>query len=175
MRKRRRSQPISIASIDASLRLTVPFILLTFLFILNVTALPLPYMGAVKPFLVLMPVYYWAIYRPTLMPPAVCFGVGLLLDFLSGQALGVNAITFVLVQMIVRDQRRFLMAQMFVTTWAVFAFVALGVGMLQWGLYGLVNMTWTPIMPMLFSTAITVFLYPIVSILLVLAHRLLPS
>lgn len=164
-----------MTSVDATLRLTVPFILLGFLFLLNVTALPVPYMGTVKPFLVLMPVYYWAIYRPTLMPPALCFAIGLLLDFLSAQALGVNAISFVLVQMIVRDQRRFLMAQPYITTWAVFAFVVLGVGLLQWGLYGLVNMAWGPLTPVLFSMAITVFLFPVITLFLVITHRLLPS
>ncbi|WP_235067675.1 rod shape-determining protein MreD [Micavibrio aeruginosavorus] len=173
--RRRRSRQISITSIDAALRLTVPYILLAVLFLLNVTALPVPYMGVVKPFLVLMPVYYWAVYRPTLMPPALCFIVGILLDMISGTALGVNAISFVLVQMVVRDQRRFLMAQPYITTWAVFSFVVGGVALLQWGLYGLVDMVWGPLMPVMVAAAMTVFLFPVITLFLILTHRLLPS
>ena len=121
-----------------------------------------------------MAVYYWSIYRPTLMPPFLCFSVGLLLDILSGLPLGINAIIFTLVQWIVRDQRKFLMAQAYITTWAVFILVAAGAIFLQWGLYGLVSLQWSPVMPVLVSIAATILLFPVVTFLLILSHRILP-
>lgn len=165
---------LSIKGFENGLRLLAPVGLLIILFMLSVTALPVPYAGSVKPSLVLMAVYYWSIYRPTMMPPWLCFSTGLLLDILSNLTLGVNAIIFTVVQWIVRDQRKFLMGQPYVTIWAVFALVAALSMMLQWALYGLVNLHWAPLVPVYLSLAATVLLFPIVTLFLILVHRMLP-
>lgn len=166
---------ISAKGIENGFRLLVPVGLLALLFLLSVTALPLPKVGPVKPALILMAVYYWSIYRPTLMPPSLCFLIGLTLDILSFLPLGVNAIVFTLVQLIVRDQRKFLMGQAYITIWAVFAFVAFGSSTLQWLLYGWVNDQLAPALPVLISVAATVLLFPVVTIFLILTHRILPE
>jgi rod shape-determining protein MreD len=165
---------LSIKGFENGLRLLVPMALLAVLFLLSVTALPVPHAGPVKPAFILMAVYYWSIFRPTLMPPSLCFFTGLLLDIMSGLPLGVNAIIFTLVQWIVRDQRRFLMAQAYVTTWAVFILVALGATFLQWGLYGLIRLHWSPVAPVLISAGATALLFPVVTFFLILSHRALP-
>lgn len=166
---------LSAKGMENALRLTVPLALLGLLFLLSVTALPYPpAVGPIRPALILMAVYYWSIFRPTMMPPFLCFGTGLLLDIVLGLPMGVNAIVFTLVQWIVRDQRKFLMAQAYMTTWAVFVLVAFLSLMLQWALYGLVDMAWPPLPPVLLSALATALLFPVVSIFLVLAHRMLP-
>ncbi|HEY8189244.1 MAG TPA: rod shape-determining protein MreD, partial [Micavibrio sp.] len=157
---------LSIKGFENGLRLLVPMALLAALFLLSVAALPVPHAGPVKPAFILMAVYYWSIFRPTLMPPSLCFFTGLLLDIISGLPLGVNAIIFTLVQWIVRDQRRFLMAQAYVTTWAVFILVALGATFLQWGLYGLIRLRWSPVAPVLISVGATTLLFPVVTFFL---------
>ena len=142
--------------------------------LVNVVALPLLPVGAVKPPLVLMAVYYWAIYRPTLLPPSLCFAAGLLMDILSGMPLGINALVLVMTQWIVRDQRRFLMGQPYGTIWAVFGLVSVVSVFLQWGLYGLAQAHWAPILPALGGALLGLFLFPFVTLLLIITHRMLP-
>lgn len=165
---------LSIKRFESGLRLLAPITLLLFLFMLSVTALPLPRIGQIKPALLLMTIYYWSIYRPTIMPPWLCFVTGLLLDFLSGLPLGVNAIIFTLVQWVVRDQRKFLMGQPYITIWGVFVLVAIISSMIQWFLYGFVDFRWAPLVPVMISIASTVLLFPAVTLALILIHRILP-
>ncbi|MBU0800423.1 MAG: rod shape-determining protein MreD [Alphaproteobacteria bacterium] len=168
-----RSFDFNAGSILVLLRLAVPQLLLLLLLILNLMALPVPYAGPVKPMLVMMAVYYWSIYRPTLLPPWLCFIVGLLMDILSGMPPGVNAFILVALQWLVQDQRRFLMGQPYVTIWAVFGLVMGGAALAEWVLLGLV-LGWAALTPVLAAVLLSLFLFPFVTLLLVFTHRLLP-
>ena len=166
---------LSAKGFENAVRLLAPIGLLAFLFLLSVVAVPFPRIGQIKPAFILMAVYYWSIYRPTLMPPWMCFFTGLLIDFLTGRTLGVNVIVLTLVQWIVRDQRKFLMGQPYVTIWFVFALVVALSLSLQWALYGLVDLQWSPIMPVILSMVATFLLFPVVTLFLILVHRVLPT
>jgi len=155
-------------------RLMVPHLLLLALLLFNVVALPLVPTGAVKPQFVLMAVYYWAIYRPTLLPPFFCFLLGLIMDVLSGMPPGINALILVMTQWLVRDQRRFMMGQPYSTIWAIFGLVCVIAIGLQWALYGLVHAQWSPLMPVFSGALVSMLLFPFITLLLVAAHRLLP-
>lgn len=164
----------SIAKAENTGRLMVPHLLLAILLLVNIVALPLLPTAAMKPQFVLMAIYYWAIYRPTLLPPVFCFVLGLIMDILSGMPPGVNALIFVMTQWIVRDQRRFMMGQPYSTIWAVFGLVSALAVMVQWGMYGLVEMHWGPLLPVMGSALVSMFLFPFVTLLLILTHRMLP-
>ncbi len=155
-------------------RLALPQFLLVGLVLLSVLSLPLPYAGSVRPCLVLMAVYYWAIFRPTLVPPFLCFIAGLLMDILSGMPLGVNALVLVAVQWVVRSQRRFLMAQPYKVLWAVFGLVAVLASALTWLLFGITK-NWTPLPPLAGTVAASFLLFPLVSWILIFVHRMLPA
>lgn len=155
-------------------RLIVPQGVLFLLFILNLINLPGPGLENIKPHFVLMAIYYWAIYRPTLVAPWLCFVMGLLMDFLSGVPVGLTAFVLVAIQWTVRDQRRFLMGQPYIAIWAVFGLVVAVVSLLSWGLCGLTGMRWTPLLPAIEEALISFFLFPLVTLLLVFAHRILP-
>jgi rod shape-determining protein MreD len=163
----------SFGNVAALLRLAVPQLLLALLLILNLTSLPIPYAGSVKPMLVMMAVYYWSIYRPTLVPPWLCFGVGLLMDILTGMPPGLNAFILVALQWLVCDQRRFLMGQPYITIWAVFGFLMMATALAEWVLFG-VALGWAPVVPVVAAVLLSLFLFPVVTLLLVFAHRLLP-
>jgi len=162
--------------IEIVARLSVPQILLIFLLLLSYISLPLPlpYVGMVRPYLVLMGIYYWSVYRPTLVPPVLCFGLGIIMDILSGGFLGLNALVLVAVQWIVRGQRRFLMGQPYTTSWAVFALILIASALAQWGLYGLAHLQWPPLLPVAGSVILSFFLFPFVTLLFVMTHRILP-
>ncbi|HTK83915.1 MAG TPA: rod shape-determining protein MreD [Patescibacteria group bacterium] len=156
-------------------RLALPQFLLAGLVLLSVLSLPLPYAGSVRPCLVLMAVYYWAIFRPTLVPPFLCFLAGLLMDILSGMPLGVNALVLVAVQWVVRGQRRFLMAQPYKVLWAVFGLVVVLASALTWLLFGIMQRSWAPLPPLAGTAAASFLLFPLVSWILIFVHRTLPA
>jgi rod shape-determining protein MreD len=57
------------------------------------------------PLLALMPVYFWCLVRPDLMPPIAVFAIGLAEDLLSGGPPGVWALSFLVCYAIVDRQR----------------------------------------------------------------------
>lgn len=159
---------------ENALRLSVPHILMLVFLFAGFIAVPGPHASVIKPSFILMTVYYWSIYRPTLVPPVLCFFLGLTMDILSGAPLGLNALTLVVVQWVVSDQRRFLMGQLYITLWGVFGFIAALSFLLQWGLYGLTSQVWPSLMPLGIVLAANMLIFPFVSMILFLAHRVLP-
>lgn len=178
-RKRNRSVVASEISfsrrgLETLFRLALAYGLIAFLFLLNLTALPIPYAGLVKPHLFLMVVYYWAIFMPRLLPTWLCFVAGILLDILSGMPTGLQAFILVIVQSLVRDQRKFLMAQPYISLWAIFGFVVALAAAIQWCMFGLANnFEWLPLMPAAVSALVTFCLFPLVTMGLIAIHRLL--
>ncbi len=59
--------------------------------------LPVSVLGGLvpPPLLALMPVYFWCLVRPDLMPPAAAFAIGVLEDLFSGGPPGVWGASFV--------------------------------------------------------------------------------
>lgn len=160
--------------IEWGLRLSVPQILLLVFFILSFVTVSLPFFGQLRPHFLLMGLYYWAVYRPTIMPPVYCFVLGLLMDLITGLAPGIHAILFLLVRWIVVDQRRFLMGQPYIVTWIGFALICIGFYFGQWLFIGLSGLNWGNIMDLSPNLLVTVILYPFVTLLLILVHRVLP-
>ena len=155
-------------------RLSLAHFFLFILLMLNMAALPLPFMGDVNPAWALIAIFYWSVYRPTLVPPTLCFFAGLTIDLLSGGLIGQNAFIFVMVQWLVRSQRRFLMGQPYVMTWLVFGLMVLSVGLVQWGTQSIASMQALNVIPVLVSALASFFLFPYISLLLNGLHRLLP-
>ena len=164
-----------LKSLQATLRLLAPQVFLLFVIVFSILALPFAYAGAVRPAFLLMVVYYWSIYRPTLMPPVLCFAAGLAVDMLSGAPPGLNAMELVAVQWLIAGQRRFLMGQNYLMLWAVFALVD-GLAMaVQWGLYGLPHLHWaSPLLPAA-AVGVSLLCFPLMTMLLIGLHKLLPA
>lgn len=144
------------------------------LFLLTLCSFSIPHTGQVRPFFLLMAIYYWSVFRPTLVPPSAAFLMGLMVDFLSSLPAGLTAGLLVAVQWIVRGQRRYLMGQSYVVLWTGFAMVSFGAAALQWGVFGLTRFDWPPVEPILAGAGLTVLMFPLVVVLLQRVHRLLP-
>lgn len=164
----------SFTAITDILRLSLAHVFLFVLLVLNLMALPLPVIGAVNPYWAMIAIFYWAVYRPTLVPPVLCFLAGLFVDLLSGGMVGMNAFIFVALQWTVRSQRRFLMGQPFLMAWLVFGVVAVAVGLVQWVLQCIAAATWLDIWPSAIAALLSFFLFPYIYLLLNGLHRLLP-
>jgi rod shape-determining protein MreD len=69
--------------------------------------LPVSFLGGIvpAPLLGLMPIYFWGLVRPDLMPPFWAFAVGLLEDMMSGGPAGVWTVSFIVTYALIDRQR----------------------------------------------------------------------
>jgi rod shape-determining protein MreD len=144
------------------------------LLLLSVVSFSLPYISGVRPFFVLMAIYYWAIYRPTLIPPVATFGLGIILDLLTGAPVGLNALLFTVLQWVVRRQRVFLMGQPFVMIWIGFGLTALLAGTGQYLAYMAMTGAALPADTVMATIALSFAAFAPVVPLFILVHRVLP-
>lgn len=135
-------------------------------------SIPLTAMTAqiLKPLLPFAAVYYWALYRPDLLPAPIAFVLGLLVDVLSGAPIGVCAATFTLAHGVLCRQRRFLIGRSFIINWMGFALVAAGSFVLVWVLTSILHGAPVPATALLFQVATTVAAFPLVFWLLHRCH-----
>jgi rod shape-determining protein MreD len=156
-------------------RVLIAQVLTLILFALNLVSFSLPYAGEMRPFFLLMAIYYWAIYRPTLLPPIAAFALGLGLDILSGFPVGLNALLLLAVQMIVRRNRLFLMGQPYGMVWMGFGLTCLTVAGAQWAFFAMMSQGLPAFEPAGAAALLSVAVFPLVTLFLILAHRMLPS
>lgn len=160
--------------IDSHLRLLAAYGVMLSIFMLSTVSLSLPISGTFEMPLVFIVIYYWAIYRPTLIPVWLVFVAGLAFDLLSASPLGLNAFIYIVLRWIVVDQRLFLGSQPFITVWIGYVFASFMSVFLQWALFGIINFGWPPVSSALSMFGIGIVIYPVLSLLLHLSHRLLP-
>jgi rod shape-determining protein MreD len=149
--------------LDLWARWSTPFGLTVVLLIVGVIPLHVPGFGVVVPWLPLMAVYHWAIYRPELLPAYAVFIIGVLEDILSGLPIGVNAVIFLLIYGGVLSQRRFFVGKSFNILWLCFALVASGASAANWLLVSLWNATMLMPHTLFFQFLTTVGLYPVLA------------
>lgn len=83
-----------------------------------------PRLGALWP---LIGITYWTLARPRGLKTPSLFALGLLMDIVSFVPLGVHAFLFVMMQILLNRQRRFLMGQSFWVLWTAYALLLLTV------------------------------------------------
>ncbi|MFH1159041.1 MAG: rod shape-determining protein MreD [Pseudomonadota bacterium] len=145
------------------------------LFILSAFPFEIAHLGEVRPFFMLMAVYYWTILRPSLLPPPATFVIGIILDLLFNWPFGMNAVVLVTAQALTLRQRKFLLGQLFLVIWAGFALMALMAGAAQWMLFALFNMTLISVKPMLVSSVLSALLFPLMVLPLMMLHKALAA
>lgn len=152
----------------------LPYLFMLGLLILNIVALPVPVLSGVKVPFAFMAIYYWAMYRPAILPSWLLFVSGLVFDIVSGLPLGINALSYVLLGWLITRRRRFLLSQPFPVIWFFFGIFSAAMLALQWAVFCILH--WTVINPVLITSswALGCFLFPAVSIMLRLTHKILP-
>lgn len=161
--------------LDHFARLCLPVGLTLFLVLLAITPLQITGFAPVAPLIVLGSLYYWAVYRPHVMPLYMVFLVGLLEDILTGAPLGMNALIYLMAFGLVASQRRFLLNKSFGVVWWGFMLVAATVAGLRLLVIAAMGGMMPDPMPGLFSYFSTVAAYPFLTVLFASVHRLLPQ
>ena len=160
--------------IDYFLRFVIAYIVMLALFLMNTVSLYLPFSGAFEIPLIAMLVFYWSIYRPTLIPDWLVFACGILFDILSGLPIGLNAFILLVLRWIVLDQRLFLMGQPFFVVWIGYSITCFAGCVLTWLLYGAAQLQLPPFAPVAMMVGAGILLFPLISFILHVTHRILP-
>lgn len=171
------SQQIPFDFANWALRLLLAQGVIILLALLTVVSFSVPYAGDFKPFFLLMAVYYWAIYRPTVMPVAYTFILGLTLDLIAELPVGLTALLLVAVQTLVQKSRVFLMGQPYVMVWLGFALVCLSYSLALWFFMSLAAWNFHTLHALVYTlvaAGFSIMLFPAVSFVLQAVHRLLP-
>lgn len=129
--------------------------------------------SGIRPFFMLMAVYYWAVTRPVAIPYVAIFFVGLTLDLVADYPMGLNAATLIAVQWIAASQRRFLLGQSFAVIWAGFGVISLGVALLQWLVFMAFYGSFMGVKAILMSAVLTAAIFPLVAPLLATINKML--
>lgn len=139
--------------------------------LLGVVPHGLPHFPAVAPDLAMMTVFYWAIYRPDLLPKWAVFLVGLFQDLLTGALVGLNVAVLLIVHYVGLSQRRAFIGKPFVVAWFGFMVLSFGVGAFYWAALSAMSGTIVVAHAVLFQYLLTFAAFPLMSWLLVRAHR----
>jgi len=118
--------------IDLALRRSIPVALAVLLLFLGLLPWNTHGLGPMNANLVLIPIYYWTLYRPRLMTVWAVAALGLLSDFLLGTLLGVNMLTFLVGYRVAVAQRKIFAGAPFIIVWAGFLLMSAIAGAVQW-------------------------------------------
>ena len=149
--------------LGVKLRRYAPKLLTLLILLFSVAPTYLPGYFTVRPYLTLIPVFYWIVYRPYDFSVFSAFMFGLFLDFLDGTPLGVNVLVFTLFYLLVQTQRRYLIGKSFVFIWFGFSILAFGAYFFKWLLVSINYAVFTPIITAFISYILLLLSYPIVS------------
>lgn len=155
----------------AGLRRLTPIASCFVMVLLGVMPHGLPHFPTIAPDLTMMAVFYWAIYRPDLLPKWSLILVGLFQDLLSGNLIGLNVAILLIVHYVGLSQRRTFIGKPFVVAWLGFMVLALGTGVFYWLTLAAMSGTITFTHAVLFQYVLTFASFPLMSWLLVRAHR----
>lgn len=159
--------------LDVIARCLFPFAFTLLLVMAGMVPLQVPEFSPIMPSFALIATFYWAIYRPDLMPGWAVFLLGVIQDLLIGGPVGVTSVMLLLVCVAVGLQRRTLATGSFVLVWAVFLPVGAMALTLAWLLHGLALGMLLDIRPVAFQYLTTVGVYPCCVWLFAQAQRVL--
>jgi rod shape-determining protein MreD len=119
-------------TIDLALRRSIPVALAVLLLFLGILPWNTHTLSPVNANLVLIPIYYWTLYRPRLMSVWSVAALGLLSDFLGGTMLGVNMLTFLVGWRVAVSQRKVFAGAPFIIVWGGFLLMSGVASLVQW-------------------------------------------
>jgi len=162
--------------LDLVARYAFPSAIALGLVILGGLPLHLPGQEGATPQLALASVFFWALYRPEMLPPPAVFLVGLAADLLAATPLGITVVVMLLLYGTVGLHRRRLARQSFLVVWLACLVYLAGAQALAWLLNAVLTLRLLPAGPALYQFALTAALYPVLAYLLIRADRsLLPE
>jgi rod shape-determining protein MreD len=168
-----RPRPSLARQADRAARFAFPAVLTALLVLLAGAPLDLPGRAVLPACLATGCVFFWSLYRPGAMPPALVFLLGVLLDLSEFGPLGVSVLMLLTVSGLAMRWRRSLAPRGFLAVWLAFVAVAAGAAALQWALTSLLSWRLCPLAPGVLQAGLAAGLYPVLAVLLVRMHHTL--
>lgn len=151
------------------------YALITLLFILSLVQFALPVAGSIRPSFILCVIYFWAIYRPTLLPALSIFSMGILYDLFLGYPLALHAIIFLSMFLLLKRQRLFFLGQSYNAIWLGFIITALTFFTGQYLFFALYLQILPSLWPLLGSFILTSIIFPLFSYIFIKINNMLPA
>ena len=123
------------------------------------------------PLFALMPLYFWCLVRPDLMPPSAAFGLGLVQDILSATPPGTWALSFIAAYYVIDRQRDMLAG---LRGWGAvlgFSAAAFAAQACAWAIVSLYYWHAVPVPAQLGALAVTALFYIPAALTMGLIHR----
>lgn len=154
------------------LKSIIPFFSILFLILIMVLPYKFTVIDDIMPFLTLIGVYYWSVFKPELLPVSVVFVLGLLQDILLGSPLGLMSLLLVVVQQFIFFQGRRFLERDFLFNWFVFVMLVIGFGFLSWAITSVYFRVFLDYWGVLGQILLTIAFYPIITWVLGLAKKM---
>lgn len=138
----------------------IHFIALFFI-LLNLVEYRFLMRGDVTPFFILMIIFFWSIYRPSLFHPVYIFSIGLAYDVFFNLYLGLHSFIFLFVYLTVSRQRIFLLGQNYLIVYLLFIMVAFFTFLIEFCFYALMTGALYDYMSLLHDFVFTILLFPL--------------
>lgn len=149
--------------LDRLARDLTPFTLTFILVVISAIPFHIPGFAQVAPLFPMIGIYFWAVYRPDLMPTYAVFLIGVLHDFLTGLPVGISALVFLVVLGVAIAQRTFFFGKSFIIVWLGFILVAAGAIFLEWILMSMFTGTIVEARSAIYQFGLTAAMFPVLS------------
>lgn len=149
----------------------IPFLTILMLIFLMVLPYNIPLISDIMPFLTLIGVYYWSVFKPEYLPIWVVFILGGLQDILMGSPLGLMPLLLIVVQQFIFFQGRQFLERDFIFNWFVFVMLVIGFGIMSWGISSLYFRALLDYWDALGQILMTIAFYPVITWLLGLTRK----
>ena len=149
----------------------IPFVTILMLIILMVLPYNLPLISDIMPFLTLIGVYYWSVFKPEFLPIWVVFILGVLQDILMGSPLGLMPLLLIIVQQFIFFQGRQFLERDFIFNWFVFVMLVIGFGIASWGITSLYFRALLDYWDVVGQILMTIAFYPVITWILGATRR----
>lgn len=134
----------------------------------------IPLTGSVRPCFIVCVLYFWAIYRPTLLPALLIFISGIIYDLFLDYPLALHALMFLITFMIVKKQRLFFLGQSYIAIWLGFILTSGLFLIVEYLFFSLIFNMLLPLLPLLGSFLLTVIAFPLLSYIFIKINNILP-
>jgi rod shape-determining protein MreD len=152
-------------------RRVAPIASVLVLLFLGLVPFGVPGMPLIAPAGTQIAVFYWAVYRPDLMPPLAAFSLGFAQDALAGTPLGVASLAFLILQGIAVNQRKAFIDKPFLLVWLGLAAATAAATFASWALSSILLGGFIPPERPVFQGLATIALFPVFAWVLVRVHR----
>ncbi len=144
------------------------------LFCLSFVHYSMPTAGLIRPSFFLCVIYFWAIYRPSLLPSILIFMFGVLHDLYMGYPLALHAIIFLGAFSLIKSQRLFFLGQSYMAIWLGFILTGIAFYSAQYLFFSLYLQTFFSMVPLIGSFVLTIVVFPPLSFIFIKVNNILP-